>query len=151
MLTRVETWALNRQHQRRDVNPAHLSAFSAVMDAVHKEYWTDQYPENFHLDLLCTLPQYRRLGAGTALTRWGIDAAASEGAIVAVESSPMGLSPNRRLRFNLIGTRVVQVDGEEEELLVRIMDFVPEQKGAAAAVPREIEGGGGGRLSPCID
>jgi len=151
LLTRTENWALNRQHQRRDVNPTHLSAFDGVMDGVKRDWWTDKYPENFHLNLLCTLPNYRRRGAGTKLTCWGIDTAIAEGAVVAVESSPMGLSLYRRLRFNLIDTRVVQVDGEEEELLVRIMVFVPEQSGAAAAVPREIEGGGGGRLSPCID
>jgi len=46
------------------------------------------------------------------------------------------------LGFELIDTRAVQVDGEEEELLVRIMVFIPKQKGAAAAVPREIGGGG---------
>jgi len=121
------------------VNPAHLSAFSAVMDAVHKEYWTDQYPENFHLDLLCTLPQYRRLGAGTALTRWGIDAAASEGAIVAVESSPMGLPLYEGLGFRIIRKRIVQVDDEEETLLVRIMVCIPDREaaaGAAGALPR---------------
>jgi len=151
LLTRTENWALNHQHQRGDVNPTHLSAFDGVMDGIKRDWWTDKYPENIHLNLLCTLPSYHQCGTGTKLTCWGVDTVIGKGAVVAVESSPMGLSPYRRLRFNLIDTRVVQVDGEEEELLVRIMVFVPEQKGAAAAVPREIEGGGGGRLSPCID
>jgi GNAT superfamily N-acetyltransferase len=111
------------------------------MDSVEKDFWTDQYPENFHLNLLCTLPRYRRRGAGTALTRWGINAARDEGAIVAVESSPMGEPLYHSLGFKLMAKRTVKVDDEEEELLVRIMVCVPEPEGAAAAVPRECGGG----------
>jgi len=99
------------------------------MDSVKRDWWTDKYPENFHLNLLCTLPKYHWRGAGTKLTCWGIDTAIAEDAVVAVESSPMGLSLYKRLGFKLIDTRAVQVDGEKEELLVRIMVFVPKQKG----------------------
>jgi len=99
------------------------------MDTVHQEYWTNRYPENFHLDLLCTLPEFRCRGAGTKLTRWGIEAAAREGAIVGVESSPMGLALYERLGFKLVNKREVKVDGEEETLLVRIMVCTPDREG----------------------
>ncbi|KAI5847616.1 hypothetical protein BZA05DRAFT_420660 [Tricharina praecox] len=121
ILTRLETWSLTHHYSRRDSNPLHLSAFSSVMSSVHSTYWTSRYPENFHLDLLCTLPAFRRRGAGTALTRWGIDEARREGAAVGVESSPMGLGLYEGLGFRLLEKMVVNVQGEDEELVVRVM------------------------------
>ena len=61
------------------------------------------------------------------LTKWGIEAAAREGSIVGVESSPMGLALYERLSFRLVRERVVKVDGEEETLLVRIMVCIPDR------------------------
>jgi len=58
------------------------------MDGIKRDWWTDMHTENFHLDLLCTLPKHRRCGTGTKLTCWGIDTAIAEGAVVAIESSP---------------------------------------------------------------
>ena len=124
-LTWVETWALTRQYSRRNANLAHLSAFGEVMDSVHQELWADRYPENFHLDLLCTFPDFRRRGAGTALTRWGIEAATREGAIVGVESSLMGVALYERLGFGFLCERTVHVDGDDETLPVKIMVYIP--------------------------
>jgi hypothetical protein len=47
--------------------------------------------ENFYLDILCTHSDWRRLGADTMLTEWGIKNPRKECAKVGVESSPMGL------------------------------------------------------------
>ncbi|KAF8545249.1 hypothetical protein BDD12DRAFT_637208, partial [Trichophaea hybrida] len=120
-LTCVENWSISKNYIRRDANPKHLAEFQKVMDAVHKQYWETLCPENFHLDLLCTHPDWRRRGAGTMLTEWGINHARQECVDVGVESSPMGLSLYERLGFLLIDTKEVQVEDEDEKLLVRVM------------------------------
>ena len=63
------TW--EKQHPRRDTNPAHLSAFAKIMDTVHQEFWTNLYTENFRLGLLCTLPEFRFRGADQMGDRGG--------------------------------------------------------------------------------
>jgi len=120
-LTCVENWSISKNYARRDVNPKHLAEFQKVMNVVHEQYWEKEYPENFHLDLLCTHPDWRRRGAGTMLIEWGINHARQEGVDVGVESSPMGLPLYESLSFLLTETKEVQVDGEDEKLLVRVM------------------------------
>jgi GNAT superfamily N-acetyltransferase len=112
---------ISRKYQRRDADFARLEAFGKVMDDIHKSYWERKYANNFRLDLLCTIPAHRRKGAGTMLTRWGLDLAQKEGANVGVESSPMGLPLYEKLGFKLEEIRHVKVKGDDEELLVRVM------------------------------
>ncbi|KAF8545283.1 hypothetical protein BDD12DRAFT_1391 [Trichophaea hybrida] len=120
-LTWVENWFISKNYTRRDVNPEHLAQFQKVMNEVHKQHWEKKYPENFRLDLLCTHPDWREHGAGTMLTKWGIHNALQESVAVGVESSPMGFPLYESLGFCLIETKEVQVDGEDEILLVRVM------------------------------
>jgi GNAT superfamily N-acetyltransferase len=122
-LTHAENWLISRDHQRKDADFARLDAFNKVMNDVHKKYWEQEYANNFRLDLLCTIPAHRRKGAGTMLTRWGMDLAIMEGANVGVESSPMGLPLYERLGFKLEEIRHVKVKGDGEELLVRVMSL----------------------------
>lgn len=98
-----------------------MEQFSLVMDDVQKQYWESMYPDNFHLELLCTHPDYRRRGAGTMLTSWGLKAADLEGADAGVESSPMGFPLYQSLGFTLLEERIVKVDGDDADLAVRVM------------------------------
>jgi hypothetical protein len=120
-LTYVENWSISKSYPRRDVNPKRLAEFQKIMNEVHKQYWEKMYPENYRLDLLCTPPDWRRHGAGTMLTEWGTHHAQQEKVKVGVESSPMGFPLYERLGFLLIETKEVQVDGEDEKLLVKVM------------------------------
>ncbi|KAA8904882.1 acyl-CoA N-acyltransferase [Sphaerosporella brunnea] len=120
-LTRIENWAISRRQQRRDVDPLRFTEFLRVMGSVHERYWEKDYAENFHLELLCTHPDFRRRGAGTLLIRWGIELGRKEDASVGVESSPGGLSLYKKLGFKQIALLTVRVQGDDAELSVPVL------------------------------
>lgn len=68
------------------------------------------------LKILLCHPAYQRRGAGSALTKWGIDQAARHGLDTTVFASPMGLELYKKLGFEEVGRFRVQVDGDEEYL-----------------------------------
>jgi len=68
------------------------------------------------LKILLCHPSYQRRGAGSALTKWGIDQAARHGLDTTVFASPMGLALYKKLGFREIGRFRVQVDEEVEFL-----------------------------------
>ena len=92
-----------------------------MLGDVHRQYWEKKYPRNYHLELLVTHPAYRRRGAGTKLTSWGIEKASQLEAHVGVESSPMGFPLYQSLGFKLCEDRVVQVEDEADTLNVKVM------------------------------
>lgn len=51
------------------------------------------------LDILVVHPDFQGHGAGTALLAWGIEQADKQGVVVALESTPAGLSLYKRLGF----------------------------------------------------
>ncbi|KAA8899948.1 hypothetical protein FN846DRAFT_920917 [Sphaerosporella brunnea] len=120
-LTHAENWLISRRYTRRDADFARLEAFGNVMEDIHRQYWEKKYANNFRLDLLCTIREHRRKGAGTMLTQWGMDQAKREDANVGVESSPMGLPLYEHLGFKMEEIRHVIVKGDDEQLLVRVM------------------------------
>ena len=117
----LENWGLARRFKRRDGDPLRLAQFGKVLDDVHRLYWEKTYPRNCHLELLVTHPKYRRRGAGTILTSWGVTVASENGAHVGVESSPMGFFLYQSLGFKLCEDRIVQVEDETETLNVKVM------------------------------
>ncbi|KAM7208165.1 putative N-acetyltransferase ycf52-like [Naviculisporaceae sp. PSN 640] len=68
------------------------------------------------LKILLCHPAYQRRGAGSALTRWGIDQAARHHLDTTVFASPMGLELYKKLGFEEVGRFRVQVEGDEEYL-----------------------------------
>lgn len=68
------------------------------------------------LKILLCHPLYQRRGAGSALTKWGIDQAARHGLDTTVFASPMGLELYKKLGFREIGRFRVQVDEDVEFL-----------------------------------
>lgn len=75
-------------------------------------------PQRGHmfLKILLCHPLYQRRGAGSALTRWGIERAAEHGLDTTVFASPMGLELYKKLGFKEVGKFRVQVDGDSEFL-----------------------------------
>ncbi|ORX99807.1 hypothetical protein BCR34DRAFT_606493 [Clohesyomyces aquaticus] len=69
VLTKAENWAIGHQHARRDDDGNRLLAFRSTMQAVHEKYWKTLFPQNCHLVLLVTDPEFWGRGAGTMLTR----------------------------------------------------------------------------------
>lgn len=118
---RLEDWTISLQFSRRDGDLERFNNFLAIHGLVHQKYWTLKYPENFHLVLLCTHPDYRLRGAGTALVSWGLAEAAMEGVVAGVEASPMGIPLYRKLGFEMIDTLIVRKRGEEQFLPVPVM------------------------------
>jgi GNAT superfamily N-acetyltransferase len=91
------------------------------MKQIHADYWEHRYPDNYHLELLVTHPDYRRRGAGTLLTQWGIDQSLREGCDVGVEGSVMGAPLYKHLGFELQEVRKIQLEGDDVFLESRIM------------------------------
>ena len=120
-MTALENWGLAKRYKRRDGDPLRIAEFGKVLDDVHRQYWEKSYPRNYHLELLVTHPKYRRRGAGTRLTSWGITMASEREAHVGVESSPMGFFLYQSLGFRFCEDRFVQVKDEAERLDVKVM------------------------------
>ncbi|KAI8626342.1 hypothetical protein F5Y19DRAFT_227121 [Xylariaceae sp. FL1651] len=105
-------------NERRDANPEHVKEFARTLDAAFQKYFSGYAEQQFNLWLLTTHPSFRRRGAGSMLTRWGMDAAAQWKWPVTVLASPMGEKLYTALGFKTLGNVIVQVDGEEEKLVV---------------------------------
>ncbi|PVH98878.1 hypothetical protein DM02DRAFT_680836 [Periconia macrospinosa] len=100
-ITTVENWSISKAYVRRDGDLARRVAFGKTMGYVKSKYWEQTYPENYHLILLTTHPDYRRRGAATALSKWGIDQGRRAGIAIGVEASPMGFPLYQHLGFVL--------------------------------------------------
>ncbi|KAH6621594.1 hypothetical protein B0J18DRAFT_399686 [Chaetomium sp. MPI-SDFR-AT-0129] len=100
----------------------HLTRQTAFRAALthHKALIFDAHPHyarSVFLKILLTHPSYQRRGAGTALTRWGIETARQLGGLyTAVFASPMGMRLYRGLGFREVGRFRVQLEGEGEFL-----------------------------------
>jgi len=83
------------------------------------------YPQNYYLVLLATHPDYRRRGAGTALTQWGVDQALAAGIDVGLEASPMGYPLYQHMGFVLLENLVIKPDADDDpaSALLRVMVY----------------------------
>lgn len=95
------------------------------------------------LKILLTHPSHQRRGAGTALTRWGIEQARRRGVYTTVFASPMGLALYRRLGFWEVGRFQVRLDGEDEFLEIPALVLGPVGTGDGGVVEGEGRFGGG--------
>lgn len=86
------------------------------MDTEFDTYFSRYGDDQIHLWLLCTIPSFRRRGAGTRLCRWGLDLAQSRSAHVTVLASPMGRALYEEIGFKLDGFFIVREGKEPEHL-----------------------------------
>ena len=75
--------------------------------------------------MLATFPVYQRRGAGTQLTRWGIEKAKREGHVVTLFAAPSASQMYKKMSFEVLGSVHTQVDGEEESIDLSAMAYAP--------------------------
>ncbi|KAK4141689.1 putative N-acetyltransferase ycf52-like protein [Dichotomopilus funicola] len=122
----------------------HLTRQTAFRAALthHKALIFDAHPHyarSVFLKILLTHPSYQRRGAGTALTRWGIETARQLGGLyTAVFASPMGMRLYRGLGFREVGRFRVQLEGEGEFLEIPALVRGPGGKLSERAVVKRV-------------
>ncbi|KAL2148941.1 hypothetical protein VTH82DRAFT_1627 [Thermothelomyces myriococcoides] len=105
-------------------NQARKSEFRKALSEAKKKL-NAYYGDHVFLRILMTHPDHRRRGAGTELTKWGIDLAKRLGVPTTLFASPMGLKLYEKLGFHEIGKCHVQVDGDPESLTLPAMVKFP--------------------------
>jgi GNAT superfamily N-acetyltransferase len=83
----------------RSVDQSRLANYIATAD---DSFPSDIFPEMWYLAGLAVDPAYQRRGAGTMLTRWGIDQARTESVPAGLEASLKGSVMYERLGFRVL-------------------------------------------------
>jgi len=109
----------------KDQNPAHVAAFFAALAECKKKYFDPFGSEKIALQILGTLPEFRRHGFATSLVRWGMERAASDNVVFTLSASPQGSRLYTQLGFRDLGTQIMQAPGEEEFLVINAMVYEP--------------------------
>ncbi len=109
--------------ERRDANKKHCLVYNEVIATCFKKYFQKYKEKQIHLWIVVTHPDFRRRGAGTMLTSWGIEAAEERDWPVTVFASPMGQLLYAYLNFEKIATEYIQAEGEEEKLTFSVMEY----------------------------
>lgn len=81
--------------------------------------------KQINLSVLTVLPDFRLQGIGTMMVNWGISAATEKDWPVTVCASPLGELLYAHLKFEVIGTEVIGVEGEEESFSSAVMVLCP--------------------------
>ncbi|KAK4223618.1 putative N-acetyltransferase ycf52-like protein [Podospora fimiseda] len=108
-----------------------MAAFRSTCAEYKQKLFDSVYPEHrgghVMLKILLCHPDYQKQGAGTALTKWGIDLAARLGLCTTVFASPMGLNLYRKLGFKEIHKFKVQLPGDKEYLVIPALVLEPKR------------------------
>ena len=108
---------------RRDANKKHCEVYNEVVKRCFEKYFSKYEEKQIHLWLIVTHPDYRRRGAGTMLTDWGINTAEKKNWPVTVFASPMGELLYAHLEFEKIAVEEIHAEGEEEKLTFSVMKY----------------------------
>ncbi|KAM0563147.1 hypothetical protein ACHAPJ_000861 [Fusarium lateritium] len=102
-------------NERRDANPEHMREFTtSCSDGFKKNF--RRYGYQMPLWSLATHPDFRRREAATMICEWGQKEGLKRNQPQSLLASPMGKPLYLSLGYKVVGTVVVQVDGEEEKL-----------------------------------
>lgn len=111
---------------RRDANHEHFNAFWKGQIRAYKRFFGSYGPDQIHLQILATLPEYQRRGHASSLCRWAMELARRDSLNdISVMASPMGYALYTWLGFDCLGTFVIQVPGEDEKVVLRAMIYRP--------------------------
>ncbi|KAL2133371.1 hypothetical protein VTI74DRAFT_2459 [Chaetomium olivicolor] len=111
---------------RRDANHEHFNAFWKDQIKAYKRFFGPIGPEQMHLQILATLPEFQRRGHGSSLCKWAMELVRRDSLKdMSVMASPMGYELYTRLGFQRVGTFAVQVPGEEEQVVLQAMMYKP--------------------------
>ncbi|KAK4449886.1 hypothetical protein QBC34DRAFT_83963 [Podospora aff. communis PSN243] len=109
---------------RRDANRKRFDAFGRGQVEAYRRFFEPLGPEQIHLQILATLPEFQRRGHGTSICRWAMTLAHQERLTdISVMASPMGHELYHWLGFESVGTFTIQVPGEEEKLTLVAMMY----------------------------
>lgn len=111
---------------RRDANHEHFNAFWKGQIKEYEKLFSPIGPEQMHMQILATLPEFQRRGHGTSLCRWAMETVRREGLKdMSVMASPMGYELYTWLGFRCVEQFYIQVPGEEEQLTLEAMIYKP--------------------------
>lgn len=104
--------------------PDRVIAFREASKRAKSDILDARYTEgHMFLKILLCHSEYRGRGAGTALTRWGMNKAQALGLQTTLFASPMGQRLYRRLGFKVVGRFHVQLENETESLDIPAMVY----------------------------
>lgn len=123
---------------RRDANHRHYNEFWHGQVREYKRLFAPIGPEQIHLQILGTLPEFQRRGHASSLCRWAMNLVLTDSLKdMSVMASPMGYSLYRRLGFEKVATFYIQVPGEEERVVMQAMMYKPQVRMASLVVDAE--------------
>ncbi|KAK0627476.1 hypothetical protein B0T14DRAFT_136459 [Immersiella caudata] len=107
---------------RRDANRERFDAFGRGQAEAYKRFFEPFGPEQIHLQILATLPEFQGRGHASSICKWAMALAHEESlADISVMASPMGYKLYKWLEFDSVGNFPIQVPGEEEKLTLVAM------------------------------
>ncbi|KAK0636570.1 hypothetical protein B0T17DRAFT_519413 [Bombardia bombarda] len=111
---------------RKDANHERFNAFWKGQILAWKKNFGPNGPEQMHLQILATLPQYQRRGHASSLCKWAMRLVRRESLkYMSVHASPMGRALYSSLKFKTVATFDIQVPNEKEKLTLEAMMYKP--------------------------
>ncbi|KAL2153496.1 hypothetical protein VTH82DRAFT_4651 [Thermothelomyces myriococcoides] len=111
---------------RKDANHDRFNEFWKGQTRAYQKFFSPLGPEQIHLQILATLPEFQRRGHGSSLCRFAMELVKRDHlSNMSVMASPMGQKLYSALGFEKVGTFYVQVPGEEERLVLQAMIYKP--------------------------
>ena len=115
-------------------NVSRIKAVGEVFRKARTEFFWDKYGKHQReLNDIGTHPDHRRRGAARMMIEAGLEKAAKANVAVTLFASPMGKAAYVRFNFVEVGTKRVQIEGEQEHFEVFCMAWEPN-----IAVKREM-------------
>ncbi|CCT63719.1 uncharacterized protein FFUJ_05126 [Fusarium fujikuroi IMI 58289] len=96
-------------------------AYAKVLPAGLKKYFKRFGSEQIPLWEVVTHPDFRRRGAASMICEWGQKEADKDGKSLSLLATPMGKGLYLKLGYHVLGSVVVQVEGEEERVVFDAM------------------------------
>ncbi|KAM5343251.1 hypothetical protein ACJ41O_014217 [Fusarium nematophilum] len=109
-------------NERRDANPQHMRVYAAAVSRGFNNHFAKYGNHQVNLWMLVTHPNFRRRGAATMLCNWGQKEAIRTSRMLTVMASPMGKALYRELGYEDVGAVTAQVEGEEEKVVIDILE-----------------------------
>lgn len=108
-------------NERRDANKKHVEAYAKALTDGLKKYFKQFGSEQIPLWEVVTHPDFRNRGAASMICEWGQKEANKDGKRISLLATPMGNGLYLKLGYHVLGSVVVQVEGEEERVVFDAM------------------------------
>ncbi|KAN0091697.1 hypothetical protein V8E51_017544 [Hyaloscypha variabilis] len=116
--------------ERRDADQVRIKYYQRIVNEARRTYLEPSGRENgplsyLHCTRLATDPRWQRHGAGTLLSKWGLDVANDQTLAIGLFATPSGESLYTELGFELLTRITVQMPEEEESVTIACMKCEP--------------------------